>query len=305
MSHELGETKDTPACMICSRPMKLMDEKAQRWYCYKDDQTFLAKEDSWRPEITTQRVAIAARQARFDRMSRAAPKTARYAILFLSTLLLIGGSVLAEDLPLKTGLISFPTYDLGYLVLSLGADVGLVYLVIDVLLLRDERQRWKDVQFKVMDLLDEQLQGILIEVMNFSGAMNVGVTIPFGANQQEETDIYRRAWLARMRILSEDLNALKYEIGAIQAGALAAYGTAFSRRARTLGDLQLRYSWKFFEPGLVTKMLDIERLLNKLNTALFVSGKASVFTGLAVRDAQSLLRILINAIDDGIVSMPM
>ena len=301
----MGETKDKPSCKICSRAMKLMDEKGQRWYCYKDDQTFLAKENAWRPEVTPQRVADAARQTRFDRMLHAATPRARYAILFLSTLLLTGGSVLAVDLPLKTGLIPFPTYDFGYLILSLGADVGLVYLVIDVLLLREERQRWKDVQYKVMGLLDEQLQGILVEVMNFSGAMNVGVTIPFGTSELEERDIYRREWLARMRILSTNLNQLQNEVNSIQAPALAAYGTAFSRRAKTLGDLQLRYSWKFFEPGLMGKMLDIERLLNKLNTTLSMSGRATVFAGFTLRDAQSLLRILIQAIDDGIIDMPL
>jgi len=301
----LGETKDTPSCMICSRPMKLMDEKAQRWYCYKDDQTFMVKESVWSPEITTQRIALAAKQARFDRMSRAAPNKARYAILFLSILLLIIGSILAVDLPLMIGLTSFPTSDLGYLAISLGADVGLVYLVIDVLLLRDERQRWKGVKYKVMDLLDGQLQGILVEVMNFSGVMtSSAVTIPFGASDQEQTDIYRRAWLARMRILSEDLGKLQNEIGAIGADALVAYRTAFSRRARALSDLQLRYSWTLLEPGLVAKMLDIELLLNKLNTPLSASVKASVFGRLALRDTQSLLRVLLNAIDDGIVSMP-
>ena len=35
--------------------MKLLDEEQQRWYCYKDDQPYLAKEDRWGPTPSTDR----------------------------------------------------------------------------------------------------------------------------------------------------------------------------------------------------------------------------------------------------------
>lgn len=34
-------TPDPPKCRICGKPMTLLDEDQQRWYCYKDDEIFL------------------------------------------------------------------------------------------------------------------------------------------------------------------------------------------------------------------------------------------------------------------------
>jgi hypothetical protein len=34
-------------CKLCGQAMHLTDEEEQRWYCYKDDLVYLAKEDSW------------------------------------------------------------------------------------------------------------------------------------------------------------------------------------------------------------------------------------------------------------------
>ena len=39
-----------PKCKTCGKEMTLLDEDAQRWYCYYDDMIFLAKSNSWSDE---------------------------------------------------------------------------------------------------------------------------------------------------------------------------------------------------------------------------------------------------------------
>lgn len=34
-------------CRVCGEPMKLLDEDEQKWYCYKEDQVWLDKEQKW------------------------------------------------------------------------------------------------------------------------------------------------------------------------------------------------------------------------------------------------------------------
>jgi len=36
-----------PVCRVCRRPMVCLDEENQRWYCYRDDEVFFAKEQRW------------------------------------------------------------------------------------------------------------------------------------------------------------------------------------------------------------------------------------------------------------------
>jgi hypothetical protein len=42
-----GETLEPPKCRVCGQSMKLLDEEKQRWYCYKDDDVYYAKEQRW------------------------------------------------------------------------------------------------------------------------------------------------------------------------------------------------------------------------------------------------------------------
>jgi hypothetical protein len=55
-----------PVCRTCGRQMVLLDKNEERWYCYKDDEVFLAKEQRWigeesprphsRPALSTDRI---------------------------------------------------------------------------------------------------------------------------------------------------------------------------------------------------------------------------------------------------------
>jgi len=37
----------SPVCRKCNQPMKLLDEEAERWYCYKDEEVYFAKTNKW------------------------------------------------------------------------------------------------------------------------------------------------------------------------------------------------------------------------------------------------------------------
>jgi len=60
----MPDSKRTPECVICGRPMQLMDEDEERWYCHADDQVFLGKQNTWKPEATREPLAEAKRQPR-------------------------------------------------------------------------------------------------------------------------------------------------------------------------------------------------------------------------------------------------
>lgn len=45
------EERTPPTCRHCGRAMALLDEAAQRWYCYTDDELFLRKEQQWSDEV--------------------------------------------------------------------------------------------------------------------------------------------------------------------------------------------------------------------------------------------------------------
>jgi hypothetical protein len=77
----------------------------------------------------------------------------------------MAGLVLALDVPLKFG-IAFSAPEWGYTLFSLGADIALVYLIIDFLLLHEERQRWKAVEGKAITLVQSRLYGIFLVVFN-------------------------------------------------------------------------------------------------------------------------------------------
>jgi len=43
----MPKSRKAPLCRRCGRPMRLLDEGAGRWYCYDDDEVYLAKENRW------------------------------------------------------------------------------------------------------------------------------------------------------------------------------------------------------------------------------------------------------------------
>jgi hypothetical protein len=50
-------TLSVPDCKQCGYPMKLLDEDNQKWYCYKDDKIYYAKQNLWDEDIRAMKVA--------------------------------------------------------------------------------------------------------------------------------------------------------------------------------------------------------------------------------------------------------
>ena len=49
---EKATSENLPTCRVCGQQMQLLDEENQRWYCYKDDQVWLEKEQRWKePDV--------------------------------------------------------------------------------------------------------------------------------------------------------------------------------------------------------------------------------------------------------------
>jgi hypothetical protein len=42
----------SPNCRVCGKPLRLLDEIEQRWYCYEDNQLYYAKDKRWVGEKT-------------------------------------------------------------------------------------------------------------------------------------------------------------------------------------------------------------------------------------------------------------
>lgn len=59
----MPDSKITPKCIVCGRPMHLLDEEEERWYCHTDDVLFFAKQNTWKPEPTQEQLAEAKRLA--------------------------------------------------------------------------------------------------------------------------------------------------------------------------------------------------------------------------------------------------
>lgn len=41
-----------PACRVCGQSLELIDTQEERWYCYKDDQLWHEKDQTWAGELT-------------------------------------------------------------------------------------------------------------------------------------------------------------------------------------------------------------------------------------------------------------
>jgi hypothetical protein len=52
-------------CRVCGKPMRLLDEYEQRWYCHEDDQLYYAKDQRWAEENARPKKA----EARAEKMS--------------------------------------------------------------------------------------------------------------------------------------------------------------------------------------------------------------------------------------------
>jgi len=175
---------------------------------------------------------------------------ARLIIAILSVPLLLTGLILALDLPRK---FAFSGPEWGYTLFSLGADIALVYLIIDFLLLHEERQRWKAVEGKAIELIQSRLYGVFFLVFNL-----LVPPIRMSFSKEEK--------MSRMRELVADPIKLRNAMRPPSVD-LSSY---FQRMARGVGDLQHRYSSRL-DPRLISILIDVENSLESISSFLEVA----------------------------------
>jgi hypothetical protein len=212
---------------------------------------------------------------------------ARVIIAGLSVPLLAIGLVLALDVPPKLGIV-FSAPEWGYTLFSLGADIALVYLIIDFLLLREERQRWKSVEGKATELVKGQLQSILVVVFSM-----VKPVIDISSSKEEK--------MSRMRELADPAK-LRSAMRPLDSGL----SSLFQRLSRGIGDLQLRYSSRL-DPTLINILIDIENSLASMSVSLALAKLPPI----TIDSAEAawppfldLIAALVKAADGGFVELP-
>jgi hypothetical protein len=209
---------------------------------------------------------------------------ARVIIAVISIPLVILGVVLAFDLTKMFGIpISVPEW--GYTLFSLGADIAVVYLLIEFLLLREERQRWSAVEGKAK----ERVQHELFEVFSLVFSM---LTPPIDLSSSKEEKMSRmRELVAEPRKLSTmTIPELDSRLG---------HSLQFDRTARRIGDLEIRYSSKL-DPRLINILMEIEDCFDSL---AFLSLDPTLNKTKWV-PLLNLIEALLKGVDSGLIELP-
>lgn len=180
---------------------------------------------------------------------------------------IIGGGLIALGIGL-----SFLSGNIGFTLISIGGDVIVTYVVIDNLLLREDRNKWKNVQLKVENLVQMELNGILSDIMLVSGANNITLTYPVDLTPEEERKYFDREHLKRLRQLSSDLELLGQSAQGTHIDFLGgATGDLFTSRADHLGQLQIRYWTKFLRPTELGFIIELETKLRDLDMDISIA----------------------------------
>lgn len=127
----------------------------------------------------------------------------RWVILSIAALLIIVGVVLISYSMNQT---------LGYDFLAWGGNIVLVYGIIEVLLLRDERNRWRSVKSRVLALVRTDLTDTLDVVNLATKAAFYTAQFPPHATREQQIESMRQAILEKMQRLATDPNYLRTEV---------------------------------------------------------------------------------------------
>ena len=214
---------------------------------------------------------------------------ARRVIAGMSVPLVVVGFVLALDLPAKFGIV-FSAVEWGYTLFSVGADIALVYLIIDFLLLREERRRWKAVEDKAIERVQLQLFGVFFLVFSM-----ITPRITLSSPYEEK--------MSRMRELVADPDKLRTAMVTLDYR----FSSYLKRSARGIGDLQLRYSSRL-DPRLIDTLIDVENSLESMDSFLSTAHEFPDIVG-DVREATwqpllGLLKALVKGVDSGFIELP-
>ena len=190
------------------------------------------------------------------------------------------------------------------------------YLIVDVLLLRQDRSNWKVVEQKVRSSIRAELIGIRNDVTFLSGAQDIVLVFPSGATREQEERFVTREHLKEARRLSGNLEAVR------QKGLERLNGVKdlFDYRADKIASFQLRYWSRLLEPELMAFLIDLEDKLRRVQLSLDLLRKYKSFPEPSERwakdlqgfqisssqetlyqDMQGLLSLMVDGVDKGFV----
>jgi hypothetical protein len=154
----------------------------------------------------------------------------------------------------------------GFQFVGWGGGILLTYLVVDVLLLHQDRVNWSQVGDRVRSDIRSELRGVRIDVTLLSGAQDIVVSLPANASREEESRLFAEAQMVEARRLAGDLGAMREKLSPAieQAGAL------FKSRADHLASFQSRYWSRLLEPALMGYLIELEGKLRFVDTSLSI-----------------------------------
>ena len=201
--------------------------------------------------------------------------------------------------------------DLGWTLFGLGLSTLLTYFVIDALLLRDERNKWREIQDKAHQLIGFEVFGVFNNMRLVAG-LTTAVTNSMSTTLDEEFAEIRRAELTTTKRLSTNLDELRTEIDPkLFQGS---YGTIFEYRADRLDRLESKYS-KHLKPEELAVIIELQESLRRLDTNIALILKyrkdgtrlsqafAKEQEDSAIRMVQRVLRILVEANEAGLLPL--
>jgi len=205
------------------------------------------------------------------------------------------------------------TSEWGFTLISIGVDIAVTYLIIDQLLLSDERRTWKVVEEQAHELIASELSRVFLCLGVVTGIIN---SLAPGEHREKELleEMRKLAEPANISVLQNNLARLKLFQAVLPAAVPEVINSLTREYAERLGELQLRYSSRFLDPKLVRLMADVENHLRHLG--IIISELRSVLTlseeldtsayeaTIAKDDIQPLLKAFVDAVDDGVYELP-
>jgi hypothetical protein len=181
--------------------------------------------------------------------------------------------VIAFVLIVVGSLVASADANLGYTIVGLGGGVLLTYLVVDVLLVREQRRNWATVKAGTMSVINSELRGIGIDTMLFAGAQDGAFTIPEGLTSDQERMFFAEQHLKDARHLAKDLGALREKD---LPNILNTRGL-FENRADRLASFQNRYWSRLLQPELMAYLISLESKLRRVDMSLEIYRKYNEF----------------------------
>jgi hypothetical protein len=234
----------------------------------------------------------------------------RHSLASLGLLIALFGLALTGEFDAKW--LPIHNSGLGYSLFDVGLSGFIVFLFVDEILNGRKRRRWKSVREQTNLDLQRELDGIAADVILVTGASGVAVMSP-GTSPEEETKALRESTLTRMKDLSEKVDELRASV--VPGLFDQAFPELFSKRASRLQRLEIRNWGDFLDPHRIGLVIDLERLLDTLETHLMIVAKerrhtdrlsqkfAKSYEDLVYEDLQLLLKRILKGVSDGLISV--